>query len=395
MDSEENTPRRENGPDPLDDLLKAAAWPEPEPGRVERLRQQWHATSPVRAPKRRLARAAAWAALAAGLAATLAVVIALGRFLPRPAGVPHQTAPSHGRAERLPVPDKPGDSILAHDVPEVRPRAFDFPAGSREATPYEEFVFRSITRKRPPAADAPEDGLIERAIDARLDGSEADLNELARPLLAARQTHERALAWRIQESGGPRLVAAIELLGYVGSRRSAPLLIELSRREATHAPAVRALARLADPQTLGQLAVYETDARLQQALAASLIARRDRRSVAVYLALVSARSTREAAMAALEGVADPPVDLLFEFFDARQQKQRHAAAVVLGRLNDPEIPQRLIRMVAGDVQPREALVALAASSHPEALQFVALAQRDPVWTGSVRAARLQVNALSP
>ena len=137
------------------------------------------------------------------------------------------------------------------------------------------------------------------------------------------------------------------------------------------------------------------DAALQQELLAALVARRDRRSMAVYLTLVYTRTTGEAALAALDRVADPPVGLLFEFFDAPQQKQRRAAAVALGRLEDPEIPRRLIQMAVRDVKRPEVLVALVASADREAMRFVALAERDPTWTGPVHAARRQVHTMFP
>ena len=425
MDPENEMPRPENEPDPLERLLQAAAWPEPDPDRVARLERRWRELSPARARRKWQSRIAVWLAVAAGLLAA----IALGWLLPRPEAEGDRTAPGRQMAvteqaapkpvEQPSVSGPPHDDLPANDLPPARPPRLDSFARSRPPTAYEALVFRSITRSRRPADDEPADDgpaddepaddLLDAALRRRLADADADPDEVAEPLLADRESYERALVWEIQDAGGPRQdaggprqdaggprqAAAIELLGRVGSRRSVPLLIELSRRADTHSPAVRALARLADPDTLGQLVGLETDAELQQELLAALFARPDRRSVAIYLTFVSARDTGEAALAALDRVASPPVDLLFDFFNAPQQKQRRAAAVVLGRLDDPEIPRRLIGMVAGSVKRPVALVALVASSDQQALRFVALAERDPAWTGPVHAARLQVHAMFP
>lgn len=397
----EETPGGQHEPDPLDRLLQSAAWPEPEPERVARLEQRWRWLSRARARRKRRSRAVAWLAVAVGLLAA----VALGWRLLRPSGKSEGTAPGWQTvateqpppqtAEQEPITQRPQDEPLVNDLPQVRPEKVDSLAPSRPATAYEALVFRSITRNRRLAVQEPADDLLELALRRRLSDSEADLDEVAKPLLAARQSYERALVWQVQDASGPRQVAAIELLGCVGSRQSIPLLIELSRRAPTHAPAMRALARLADPDTLGQLASLETDAKLQQELMAELLGRQDRRSVAAYLTLVSTRSTSQPALAALDCVQSAPAELLFEFFDAPQQRQRVAAAVVLGRLDDPEIPRRLIQMVAHDVRRPEALVALVASSDQEALRFVALAERDPMWMGSVHAARHQVHTMFP
>ena len=401
MDWEEEKPGRQPESDPLDRLLNRAAWPEPEPDRVARLQRRWRGLWPARPRRKWPSRAMVWVAVAAALLAA----VALGWLLPRPTGERDERAAGRQTAETVraapetaeqqPGSQRPHDSLLVDASPPVRPEIIDTLAPSRPATAYEAMVFRSITRTRRPAPEEPADDLLEPAIQRRLSNPQADLNEVVRPLLAARESYERALVWQVQASSSPRQVAAIDLLGCLGSRRSVPLLIELSRSTATHASSVRALARLADPETVGELASLETDAALQQELLAALVARRDRRSMAVYLTLVYTRTTGEAALAALDRVADPPVGLLFEFFDAPQQKQRRAAAVALGRLEDPEIPRRLIQMAVRDVKRPEVLVALVASADREAMRFVALAERDPTWTGPVHAARRQVHTLFP
>jgi len=179
-------------------------------------------------------------------------------------------------------------------------------------------------------------------------------------------------------------VAAIELVGYVGTAGSVPLLLELSRQPEAHAAAVRALGRLADSETLGRLAAEEPNADLQQELLAALVSRQDARSVAVYLALAAQPQTQQAALAALGRVDRPPVERLFQFLASPKREQRTAAAVALSKLDDPEVAKRLIRMVVHEGNRQEPLLALVASRQRDASSFVSLARRDPLLIGSVR-----------
>jgi HEAT repeat protein len=237
--------------------------------------------------------------------------------------------------------------------------------------------------RQPPARQADEQ-LVEEAIASRLADPAADPDKLAEPLLSSRESYEPLLAERIRRCTGPEQVAAIELAGCVGTARSVPLLLELSRQPATHAAAVRALGRLADSEPLGRLAAEEPNADLQQELLAALVARQDARSVAVYLALVAQPQTQQAALAALHRVDRPPVEPLFQFLASPKREQRTAAAVALGSLDDPEVSARLIRMVVREGNRQEPLLALVASRERDAWSFVSLARRDPLLIGSVR-----------
>jgi hypothetical protein len=62
---------------------------------------------------------------------------------------------------------------------------------------------------------------------------------------------------------------------------------------------------------------------------------------------------------------------------------------VLGRIDDPRIPERLIPLVLQNVCRQEALVALLASPRREAWEFLDLARRDPLLVASVHAAHYQ------
>ncbi len=394
--------------DPLDQMLDAARWPEPRPDRLKRLQEHWRRLSPARPPRQRPGWTAAGVAIAAGL--LIGVVLwqwGVRRSPPRPPRAPRITAqPSrrlHPANSLTAVPGKremPSRPAVSDESP---PRSPSGPADgdarvlarSRPATPYERLAFRVLAGRRQPSDDQRRRRLLERAIARYVADPTSNLDELAEPLLAWRGDCEQLLADRIGRSRGPQKIAAIELLGCVGSRRSVPLLLALRGDAAVHSAALRSLVRLADSETIGQAASAETDPCLQQHLLAALLARHDARSVAVYLRLVCERPTAEAALAALGGEDHPPVDLLFRFLRSPTRTQRTAAALALASLNDQGVTEKLVQMVVREGNRQEALVALLASSDPRAVRFVTLARRDPLLVGSVRTVEYRLKTLFP
>lgn len=400
--------------DPLDRMLEGAAWPEPDPDRLARLQQQWRELSPARARRRR----SAWMAAAIAIAAGLLIGVVLWRVVEEgsqdtrrasPPAAPRQRGERPLRKIAKGSPKRntpPSNAKAAKDGPAVRvPNPTDVPARmaarSRPATPYERLVFRALTRRpKPPVKQARQEAeqarqkLLEEAIARRVAEPDGDLGELTEPLMPERQSYELLLAERTGQFDGPRQVAAIELLGQLGSGRTVPLLAGLSRSPTAHGPAVRALGRLADPDTVGRLAAEEADPALQQELLAALASREDARSVAVYLRFVPRQKTRDAALSALHDVDRPPVERLFERLTSTDRAQRTAAALALGSLDDPQVPARLIQMV-GQGNRQEPLLALAASSQRGALEFVNLARKNPLLLGSVRTIEYRLKTLFP
>lgn len=398
MTTEGNKPPKDDRHDPLDRLLADASWREPAPGGVQRLQERWRALSTVRTPKSRLTPTATGIAIAACLLGAMLVLW----LLPRPVVDRDQDIPGADIARSDPIalpevqrPDRVVEDPPEPDAPVLAANEPRRPVRSRPPTALETVAFYSMTRVGHASSEANHQEMLDEAIGRYVSDPQADLDELSAPLMAARSQCLQELVWRIAHSSGAKRAAAIELLGRLGDRGSLPLLIQLVRSKETHSPAVQALVRLADSDMLGQLASIEEDVRLKQEILAALLARQDRRSMAVYLNSVCTRATSEAALAALVETSKPPVGLLFEFFDSPQQKQRYAAAVALGRLGDPEIPRRLIRMVAADVRRREALTALVASSDRAAVSFVTLAQRDSALAGPVHEARYRVGLMTP
>lgn len=391
--------------DPLDEVLRTARWPEPQPNQLRRLQVRWSGLWLARVRRRRAASVLCLVAAAAGL--LIAVCVWMDRagapWKPREiAPAVPQTEPREGPPRQVAeTPDNavdppgPPDDETKTRKPEPAPDPSKAVARSRPATPYEKLAFRMLTRRRPPTREQPDRELLQAAMERRVTEPNADLDELAEPLLAARRANELALIAWVQQTRGARQVAAIDLLGRIGTRQSVPLLAGLAALPETHAAAVRGLARLADAGTIALLAGEEVDPDLQEELFAALLGRGDARAVAAYLEFVGERETRGSALAALDRVADPPLGLLFESLASPQQAQRSAAAVVLGRIDGPEVSRRLIQMVLQDVLRREALLALTANSGAEASQFVALARNDPSLAGSAQAAQYALRRFFP
>jgi hypothetical protein len=419
MNRPENHPSHELPSDPLDEVLRSAAWPEPEPDRLQRLEQRWSRLWVARVRRRRAASVLCLVTIAAGLCAA----IRLWPLLPggeresreiapaTPLSEPHEqhapsephVPPSRQVVDRQVAPvEMPHGLVLQQAAeapsPQLAPAQARKLVRSRPATPYERLAFRALTRRRlagPKRPDHAVQSLVTAAIERRVAEPAADLDELAKPLLDARLESEQALIASLQRSSGPRQFASIELLGCVGTRQSVPALVALAAFSETHAPSVRALARLADAETIARLAAAERDPALQHELFAALLDAGDLRSVVAYLEFVQKPETRAQALAALDRAAAPPLDALFLLLDSSQQAQRTAAAVVLGRIDRREVSETLIQMVLRDVQRPEALLALAASSRTEASQFVALARRDPTLAGPAGAAQYKLERLFP
>ena len=402
------SPNQDDSPQPesdwLDDLLPTAAWPEPRPGWRERLQRRWSDLSPARPPTARWAPIVGVATIAAGLLLA-ASLWALARQRPperpevAPAVPPEQPRPPAPQTAEAPEPVGSGDAEADNQTPSlargVPPHPEDRVVSSRPATTLERLVFEQVTERRRSPPGAPDVELLNAAIELRLTEPDADPDALCRPLVEARVAYERLLVEEIQRTVGPRRAAAIDLLGRVGTGRSVPVLARLAAHPQTHAPAVKALALLADSQTLAALAASEPEEGLRQHLLAALLARGDAHSMRFFLEFVRRPEHVASALAAVDRVANPPVGLLFELLDSPQQTRRSAAALVLGHVDRPEVSQRLRQMVIHNVRRREALLALAGSPQPEASQFVALAQRDPSLAALTRAAQYSLKRFFP
>lgn len=233
---------------------------------------------------------------------------------------------------------------------------------------------------------------IDQAIASLATASGADARTLAAPLLGSgsRTAIEQHLLDDIKRRSGAEQLAAIRLLGAIGTDSSLPTLLYLYAVEHTRAAAAASVAELLAPNQLAARIVGEPDPERQRHLLGVLVSHPAPRGLSTYLSFVANPVTSDAALAALDDVADAPVDALFTHLDAPRTDYRLAAARALGRINGPIVSERLATMVARNVHRREALAALMSSGGSEASRFLSGFRQIPSLLSVIRSVELQL-----
>ncbi|MFZ5833690.1 MAG: HEAT repeat domain-containing protein [Planctomycetota bacterium] len=288
--------------DPLDELLRSALWPEESSDRLDDLLRmaQWPEAAvvpPVRPRKGpgKLIYAASAAALLVALA-LCSLLASGGRLSPDVAStIARNGQPSVSGSVSAPSDLQPAAELpVPAEAVVIRPGAarINPPDLSRVIAPGELRVRMLLARSGPPASSGSE-ALIHRFLAHRVAQPDGNLNELVEPLLDQRSDVERYLLDCFNSLAGEQEAAAIELLGYVGSEASVPLLLRLRKKPSTHRAAVRALVELADARTLSRLVRSEADPGLRNDIAEALRARADQQTLLFTLATEGELSCRE------------------------------------------------------------------------------------------------------
>jgi len=385
--------------DPLDQLLRNARWPEPDEGSVRRLRHKWGQLRAItRQERARRLRIRRFVAVAAAIAVVAGI---LWRLQSHPDPADRRMAPmenphsgtDNGALVDVPRPDASAERSAADDSGSVAEATL---TGSRPATPYEQLLVQVAERRGRVRRGAQPDRAVDplEAVIAKLIADPSlDVRGIAASLPGDRDRNEIALLRRLTAAGVDEQQAIARLLEHVGTARSVPALVGLAEQRETHIVAVQALLRHADDATLAGLANVERDPTLQQELVGRLLSRNTPDAVKLYLDLLAAPQTRDAAFAALDGVASPPIEFLFAELNGGNTSRRLAAALVLGRVDGPQVTERLVAQAFGPVNRQEALLALVASSGPDARRFVDAARRDQTLFAAVNSAQLQLQRL--
>jgi HEAT repeat protein len=124
------------------------------------------------------------------------------------------------------------------------------------------------------------------------------------------------------------------------------------------------------------------------------LARKNRAAVQVFLERVADVRTSAVALSCLDTASEPRAEMFLKFLHSRSASQRVAAALALGRLNQPAISRQLIATVLRGSCRQEALMALLASSEPSAQQFVMAAARDPLLSATLYSAQRHIQQFS-
>ena len=216
----------------------------------------------------------------------------------------------------------------------------------------------------------------------------------AREALNAPDRCEPKLWAAVRQNRGFARTAAAELLARIATERSLPVLVELAQANDTHSAAVAGLVRLANPRDLAVLAANEPDAGLRRRLLAALVEWGTSESIGLYLNFVERADTSRDALVAIGDVRQPPKDILLAYLRAPNVAQRQAAALVLGRIADPQLALALAAAVEDAGIRKEALVALLLNPTPQAAEALREARQNLYLVASVRAAESELHGLA-
>jgi hypothetical protein len=415
--------------DSLDHMLSEARWPVVPQPTVARVAQHWNKVWDAGRRRELLMRRLA----ALGLAATLLGAVTVGWFRLRPGeksiadAQPLQTlAPKRSATaiERTPVVTKSTRSNEAAHHETRRPTGTEL-VPSRPPNPLEELILAasdrkrqrpstsaSITKRSPPRkpgsdaivnvprktrrkapigpnASAAEAAMVSAAVDRLVTSTKVDVLKVGAELSISSPNHEQFLLLTLNRGTQPQQIAALRLLAATGSSASVGPLLRAAEEPQLHPASVEALALLADPSVVSEMARVEPNGELRRTLMAALLARGEPAALEEFLSFVENDRTAEAAMAAAQSVKQPPMELLFSTFSQPLEAHRIAAARVIGRIDGAATTQRLIAMVELGVNRHEACIALLSSRGKEATRYVdAAAQRDPSLAAILSGARM-------
>jgi hypothetical protein len=125
---------------------------------------------------------------------------------------------------------------------------------------------------------------------------------------------------------------------------------------------------------------------------ASLLRHATPESIQAYLARVADRQTRWAALSALDGLPNPPVDALLEQLSNPRVALRYAAARALGRIDGPATTAALVGQIERGDRRRESVAALLCSRGENASAVVADIRSSSHLAAVVRSAEVQLNS---
>lgn len=349
-------------PDPLDELLRQATWPETPPAALHRLEQTWDAISPVR---RRILGPVAVAVAAVVLIAGAGLAIWLSR-------------PTKLRPTPVVI-----TQLRPHSVEVVMPVVF----APRAPNPLELAAIEAESA-RPPVLPAKKAvAAIDEALLASLRDNRGDLSVLAADLQShvSPQTLQGELRRQISDVRNPARATAIRVLGMVGSPQSVSFLLPPLQDPQVRPAAMQAICRLSDVSTLARLIPSAKDDAEKSQLIAAMLRRNPAESMPEFLRLVENLQTRQAALQSLDELDHPPTQELMAALGAANMADRFAAARALGHIDGPHTTAELVGRIEENRSRRECIAALLLSRGKEAKTVVAEARQSPRLQPLVRA----------
>lgn len=353
-------------PDPLDELLQQASWPDPSPAALNRLERTWDAISPARRRNLR--------PIAAAAAAVVLIAIWLGRSpAPRTVSVVVIQPQPHRVEVVMPVVFAPR-----------APNALELAAIQAESA-------------RPPVLPAKNAvAVIDEALLESLRDPHGDLSVLAADLQrrVKPQILQVELRRQISDARNPARASAIRLLGMVGSPQSLSFLLPLLQEPKVSPAAMQAISQLADISTIARLIPSAKDDAEKSQLIAAMLRRNPAAAMSQFLRLVENDQTRQAALQSLDELDHPPMRELMAALSAANVADRIAAARALGHIDGPKTTAELVSRIDKNISRRECLAALILSRGKEAKTAVAEARQSPLLEPLVRALQSELQPVA-
>jgi hypothetical protein len=214
------------------------------------------------------------------------------------------------------------------------------------------------------------------------------------PLLLRRSEFEYLLWEVIQNSTGQKQLTALTAMGFVGSRRSVPLLMKTSASndQALRAAAIAALKRCADEQTLAGFVLQQQRPELAFEFAAELANRRSEMALQTWFQLVQNPASRMTCLRVSDDLNPELVEMLFAALDASLVADRVSAAISLGSRTDKQTQQRLRGLVQQFPLRWEPVAALIWNGSSEAMQLLSQLQQDQQRFAVLQTAAVQLSA---
>lgn len=364
-------------PDPLDEVLKNARWPEPTGLERNRLEARWESLSRSRFESRR--RLARWT-----LAATVLLCLGLGvggwllfgPNQPRPQA-PNRTLPD--------LAEKPSPQPKEHiaDEPLVR-----------TPTRYEELAFVVAIQHHQRAKVNPQVKPLIEALNTLLDQPETNVAELCEPLKSQQAAYENLILSRLPSWNRAEQLTGLKVLKEIGSDKAIPVLDQLARDPELAIHAWPVARHLASVNKLGEWAKTGTPAQRKDALQTLLSRKEDPKALGMLLHLVALPASRKLAVSVLAADPNPPIELLFVFLKQGTKTERHSAGLVLGQLKNPKVTKELLAMAQKQSFPPEVMLGLLNSSDEGALKFLKQAHQHPEARSAVQLACLEWEMIS-
>jgi hypothetical protein len=357
----------------LDRQLRLALQEECDAESVSRLELFWRRQR--RAESRRLTLRRC-AAIAASLAALTGVVALLTweESRPAPSLTGRESTPQAPRLRQESLPEAPENNSLTV---------------GREPTAYETLMFTAQIRQEEAAKTSQLTKVLNAAIDQLSVDPALAVDQLAEASLLKSSDAEAAVLQRLPRANEAQARGMTRLLARYGTNRSMPALLAIAREPSLRAQAIDAIVSIAGEDGLAAAARQSNSPIVRRALFERLLGINSESSLRRYLALVSDPSIRADVLAAADALESPPTGQLLAMLKDDDQATRLSAAIVLGRMNGPQVTAGLIAIVMEDpAAPSEAWLALLACRDESAARFLADAALHPRLLGHVNNARM-------